>query len=152
MRANLKVPQFLKIERYAQRLTQRYMGDGGSGWWAPEPIENDHRPPCRGQRKVAISESAERCLLSVFYAYCSMTIRNTFKIYQHSVNKNSRLPRKGGSKLGIGEHLGDDGKCEKTHLYPIPGVPRVLPLFLFPQSLNYRTYMSIGIDHRKGSW
>ena len=86
-----------------------------------------------------------------FYAYCSMTIRNTFKIYQHSVNKNSRLPRKGGSKLGIGEHLGDDGKCEKTHLYPIPGVPRVLPLFLFPQSLNYRTYMSIGINHRKGS-
>ena len=30
--ANLKVPQFLKIERYAQRLTHRVcMGDGGSG-------------------------------------------------------------------------------------------------------------------------
>ena len=26
----------LKIERYAQRLTQGYMGDGGSGWWAPD--------------------------------------------------------------------------------------------------------------------
>ena len=26
-----KSPQFLKIERYAQRLTQGYMGDGGSG-------------------------------------------------------------------------------------------------------------------------
>ena len=25
----------LKIERYAQRLTQGYMGDGGSGRWAP---------------------------------------------------------------------------------------------------------------------
>ena len=25
----------LKIERYAQRLTQGYMGDRGSGLWAP---------------------------------------------------------------------------------------------------------------------
>ena len=39
MRANLKVPQFLKnrkIRAIAQMLTQGYMGDGGSGWWAPD--------------------------------------------------------------------------------------------------------------------
>ena len=36
MRANLKAPQFLKIDRYAQRLSHSVcMGDGGSGWWAP---------------------------------------------------------------------------------------------------------------------
>ena len=40
VRANLRVPQFLKIERYAQRLSQRFcMGDGGSGWWAPDIIQ-----------------------------------------------------------------------------------------------------------------
>ena len=41
MRANLKAPQFLKIERYAQSLVHRVcMGDGGSGWWAPESSDN----------------------------------------------------------------------------------------------------------------
>ena len=36
VRANLKAPQFLKIERYAQSLSHRVcMGDGGSGCWAP---------------------------------------------------------------------------------------------------------------------
>ena len=33
VRESLEVPQFLKIERYAQRLSHRVcMGDGGSGW------------------------------------------------------------------------------------------------------------------------
>ena len=41
VRANLKVPQFLKIERYVQRLSYRVcMGDDGSGWWAPICIRN----------------------------------------------------------------------------------------------------------------
>ena len=32
VRENLEVPQFLKIERYVQRLSHRVcMGDGGSG-------------------------------------------------------------------------------------------------------------------------
>ena len=40
VRANLKAPQFLKIESYTQRLSHRVcMGDGGSGWWAPVEIE-----------------------------------------------------------------------------------------------------------------
>jgi len=39
VRANLKAPQFLKIERYAQRLSHRVcMRDGGSGWWAPGAV------------------------------------------------------------------------------------------------------------------
>ena len=40
MCANLKAPQFLKIERYAQTLSHRVcMVDGGSGWWAPGTID-----------------------------------------------------------------------------------------------------------------
>ena len=36
VRANLRAPQFLKVERYAQRLSHRVcMGHGSSGWWAP---------------------------------------------------------------------------------------------------------------------
>ena len=39
VRGNLRAPQFLKIERYAQRLSHRVcMGDGGSGWWAPASV------------------------------------------------------------------------------------------------------------------
>ena len=70
------------------------------------------------------------------------------------INKNSRLPRVGGSKLGIGEHPGDDGKCEKTctPLFPVPisGVPRLLPLFLLPQPPNYQPAKSV--QHERGIW
>ena len=32
------VKTVLKIEGYVQRLTQGYMGDGGSWWWAPDGL------------------------------------------------------------------------------------------------------------------
>ena len=121
-----------------------------------EPLENDHP---RDREKWAFQRVCRELAVVEIMWGCNMTpvfmLIAACQYVTHSryINKNSWLPRRGGSKLGIGEHPGDDEKSEKTHLYslfPIPGVSRVLPLFLLPQPPNYLPARSV--QRERGIW